>query len=100
VFNPMRRRSAHFPSVVFAVRQEIDYLTDDWTADSQPPMTLLYSRRISSLTGHSPPIQSRSGFALGFLDALSVDLSPAISAIRDVPTMPPGGFLFCAEQRR
>jgi len=64
------------------------------------PKTRLYSRRISSLTSQtnvSPSIQSRSSLALGFLGAISVDLSPVIPATRtDVSTTPLGRFLFCA----
>src|SRR5205823_8495305 len=80
--------------------QQIDYLPDEWTPDAQPSQDPLVSRRISSLTSQtnvSPSIQSRSSLALGFLGAISGDLSPAIPATRtDVSTTPLGRFLFCA----
>ena len=62
------------------------------------PKTRLYSRRISSLPDKRIPFDpARSRLALGFLGAISVDLSPAIPATRaDVSTTPLGRFLFFA----
>ena len=78
--------------------QQIDYLPDEWTPDAQPSQDLFVFQK--NLTAHqpdkrTPSIQSRSSLALGFLAAISVDLSPAIPATRtDVSTTPLGRFLF------